>query len=467
MKLTPTKIILTLVIILILAAGAYWYFFMRSGTGTTPKTPSAPQTGYTPFGRNVPATGNTGNTGANTPTNTQPTTVSGTQLKVPTLRLLSNTPVGGYGASTTETIITKATRLASSTQTLGTTFVRWVDRGRGNIYEARGDTLDIATLSNTVVPKIYESVWNKNITAFVALALSDQTSVVNGVYAELRSRVLSKILPTASTSTTQNSEQNTPSGSSQTNTAGSLTPFELKGKNLPENIIGYAVSPKKDRLFLMTNESGTGVGYVTKFDGSGAAQIFTTPITQVNVDWPSDNVIAITTKGAADERGYLYFVDPKTGVWKKIVGPLPGLSAKVSTDAKKVFLSVAGNSNNIISSIYDVAQKKGTDAVVRTLADKCIWGNFYKEMVYCGVPSQPVSGTYPDDWYKGTVSFIDKIWQENSTTGEIKLISSIVDTSDRVIDAFSLGLDSKDNFLFFMNKNDLSLWSLDLVSNKQ
>lgn len=463
MKLTPTKIILTLIIILLLVAGAYWYFFMRSGTGTTPTAPDNQQTGFTPFGRTSTGTGNN-NTGPGPNVNNASTTtnaVSGVQGKIPTLRLLSNTPVGGYGASTTETITTKATKLASSTKVLGTTFIRWVDRGRGNVYEARGDTLDVVTLSNTVVPKIYESVWNKNITAFVALTISDQRggTSLSGVYAEIKAR----ILPKTSTSTTRAQDPTNSTASSQANTSTSLTPYELKGKNLPEDIIAYAVSPKKDRLFLMTNENGTGVGYVTKFDGSGVTQIFTTPITQVNAEWPSDNVIAITTKGAADERGFLYFVDPKTGIWKKVIGPLPGLSTKVSVDAKYVFISAAGNSNNIVSSIYDTTKKKGVDAVVRTLADKCVWGNFYKDMVYCAVPSQPVAGTYPDDWYKGAVSFIDKIWQSNATTGEIKLVSSIVDTSDRVIDAFNLGLDAKDDFLIFMNKNDLSLWSLDLT----
>jgi hypothetical protein len=137
----------------------------------------------------------------------------------------------------------------------------------------------------------------------------------------------------------------------------------------------------------------------------------------------------------------------------------------VSTDAKRVIVSTTGNSNNVLTSIYSTVEGKGVDAVVRTLADKCVWGNFYKEMVYCAAPSQTVEGTYPDDWYKGNISTIDKIWQINGTTGEIGLISSIVDTSDRVIDAFNLGLDEKDNFLFFMNKNDLSLWSLDLVSS--
>jgi hypothetical protein len=101
---------------------------------------------------------------------------------------------------------------------------------------------------------------------------------------------------------------------------------------------------------------------------------------------------------------------------------------------------------------------------VNTLADKCVWGNFYKEIVYCAVPSQPIAALYPDDWYKGNVSFTDKIWQINASTEEIHLVSPIVDQSDRTIDAFNLGLDTRDDFLFFMNKKDLSLWSFDLVS---
>jgi hypothetical protein len=86
-------------------------------------------------------------------------------------------------------------------------------------------------------------------------------------------------------------------------------------------------------------------------------------------------------------------------------------------------------------------------------------------VVYCAAPSQPVDAVYPDDWYAGKISTLDKIWQINGATGEIKLISSFNDAPNRAIDAFNLGLDQKDNFLFFMNKNDLSLWSLDLVSS--
>ena len=423
------KYIIGIIMILIIAIFACWYFFMRSPHLTTDNSNPPQGTGFHPFG-NPPTAGN----GTKPANNTGSSTLSNNPVaKIPTLRLLSNTPVGGYAASTTAS----------------TTIIRWIDRGRGNIYQAAGNNLDIVTISNTLLPRMYQSLWNKNATAFIGSVIEDGSSVASTLYAELRPQ------PAAQTAT---------SGPSASGTS-TAAPFVLKGKNLPQNVLAYALSPKKDRLFMLVGESGKGIGYVSALDGSSMTQIFDTPLTQVNADWPEDNTIAITTKGTANEMGYLYFVNPKSGVWKKIAGPLLGLSAKVSHDAKHVIVSSATTDQNLSTDIYSIGSGASVDAVIRTLADKCAWGNFYKEMVYCAVPSQPATATYPDDWYKGLISFTDKIWQVNASTGEVHLISSIVDQSDRVIDAFNLGLDEKDNYLVFMNKNDLSLWSLDLVSS--
>ena len=427
------KIILALLILIILGIGAYWYFFMRMPASSSSETGgNSTSTGFNPLGRNpVSSSGTSGN-----PTSSSSPIMSSTStpgVPIPILRLLSDTPIGGYSASTTGT----------------TTAVRWIDRGRGNILEARSDTLDIQTISNTLLPRVYTSVWNANLTAFVASLLPDNASAPTTVYANLV-------------------KQSSPaSTASSTPSSSFLTPYALKGSSLPDGIIGYAVSPRKNQVFFLIAENGGSAGYIASFDGTSMTKIFTTPLTQLNVDWPADNDIAITTKGAANAQGYLYLVDPKTGIWTKAIGPLPGFSAKVSHDAKYAIISAAGNANNMVTAIYDLQRGTDTDAVIRTLADKCAWGNFYKDLVYCGVPSQQIAGTYPDDWYKGSVSFTDKIWQINAETGELHLVSSIVDQSDRVIDAFNLGLDPKDNYLFFMDKNDLSFWSLDLVDQQQ
>jgi hypothetical protein len=424
-----TAIIITIILVIILALAAFWYFFMRPSTPTT-GTSTSPTTGYSPFGR--PSTGNNNQTG--TTSNSNGNTSTPTIVKVPALRLLSATPIGGYGASTTAS----------------TTIVRWIDRGRGNILQASEDTINIQTLSNTLLPKMYDSVWGKGINSLIGSILGDDDATISTIYATLLPQ---NVGTTTGTSTLANMNN------------ASLAPFKLQGKNLPAGIVSYAISPKKDRVFLFAVQAGQGIGYVAPFNGGMATQIFNTPVTQVNVDWPEENTISITTKGSAVDNGYLYFVNPQTGAWKNVLGPLPGMSAIVSHDAKYAIISVAGNANNVLTSIYAVSTSTATDAIIRTLADKCVWGNFYKDMVYCAVPFQPVSGTYPDDWYKGTLSTVDKIWQVNAVTGEVHLISSVFEQARTNIDAFNLGLDNKDNYLFFMNKLDLSFWSLDLVDS--
>ncbi len=442
-------IIFGLILLIVVGVGIYLIASRNSSTATATNTDVTDNT-FTPFGR-VPQPVTNNGTAYN---QASATSTRNSPMVVPTLRLLSNTPVGGYGASTTAS----------------TTIVRWVDRGRGNIFEAHGDNSAVVTISNTVVPKIVSSVWNKDLTAFVSTTFTDNAPGFATLFAEIRARVLPKV----ATSTTSNKTASTTSkGLNSSDITGSSvivdsiqqTPAELKGKNLPTNIITYATSPKKDKIFFIVNSNGYGVGYTATFDGRSMTQIFNTPITQINAEWPEENTITLTTKGSASYGGFLYFISPKTGSWKKIIGPILGLSTKVSRDAKYVLASSA-EKDSLTTAIYAVSSQKYTSAVIKTLADKCVWGNFNLNMIYCAAPAQPVSGLYPDDWYRGILSGADKIWQINATSGEIHLVTSIVDQSDRVIDAFNLGLDPKDEFLFFMNKNDLSLWSFDLVTSK-
>jgi len=440
--------ILVLIIVLLGGAFAYWYFFFNGPGGkvTPVVTGNTGTSGFHPFG-NVP-TGNTGNnqattTNTNTNVNNPLPVTTGNSGKIPSLRLLSNTPVGGYG----------------DTSKASTTIVRFIDRGKGDVYEVAENGRAVATLSNTLLPRITQSVWNKNLTAFIGSMIKETATSPTVVYAELKAQ-------TTTTNTTAAKAANTQGSNPDTASSLTLTPFVLKGKNLPANMIDYAVSPKGDKVFMLVNESGNGVGYTANFDGTSVTKIFSTPITQINVEWPEDNTIAITTKGTASQGGFLYFVSPKTGIWKKILGPVTGLSAKVSHDAKYVFVSVTNTNGVVQTNIVKVSDNSAVDGVIVTLADKCAWGNFNKNVIYCAVPTQLPSAMYPDAWYAGTVSFTDKIWEMNAATGEIHLVSSIVDQSDRVVDAFNLGVSPKDDYLFFMNKNDLSLWSLDLVATQ-
>jgi hypothetical protein len=420
-------LLIALLLIALVGAGfAYWYFMF-----TTPSTSTGTSNtgifGFQPFGRTP--TGNStipqnNNIGPGSNSTSTPSTVV-----IPTLRLLSDAPVGGYGASTTPS----------------ETVVRWVDRGRGNVFEISSNTLDTTLISNTLVPRSYTSVWNKNLTSFISSILEDGIQDATTLYASLQSRPKSTV--------------------SSTTPSNTFAPYELKGRQLPENMITYAASPRKDSIFMLINENGTGVGYVSTFEGTGLTRIFDTPSTQLTAEWPEENTIAITTKPSFDQGGFLYFVNPKTGTWKKVLGPVNGLSTRISRDGKYILASFSNSTGNLVTSFYTISSGTASDPSIQTLAEKCVWGNFYKQIVYCAVPTQTPTATYPDDWHKGKVSFSDKIWQVNVLTGEVTLLTSLADKADRIIDAVNLQLDDRDDFLFFVNKTDLSLWSLDLVAN--
>lgn len=442
-------IISIVVLILLIAGGVYWYlFFYGPGNQVTPVVVgNRPTNGFTPFTSSSPTETTNGTTttdGSQSSYEPIPTTSIEPGSPIPSLRLLSNTPVGGYGASTTAS----------------TTIVRWIDRGRGNIYETKGDDLEVSILSNTILPKMIESIWNKGASSFIGSILPENADVPTTVYADIKPWGVPTPTPAAKKSGTKTTTPTTTPVVAER--PANQTPYELKGKNLPEGMIAYAVSPKGDKVFMLVKENNTGVGYIANFNGTAVTKIFTNPLTQVNVEWPEDTTIAITTRGSASQAGFLYFVNTKTGVWKKMLGPIFGLSTKVSHNAKYVIASGATSDESIFTNIYSVSTTTSTATPVKTLADKCVWGNFYKEIVYCATPSQIPSGAYPDDWYKGRASFTDKIWQISALNGEVHLVTNIVDQSDRLIDVFNLGLDTKDDFLFFMNKKDLSLWSFDL-----
>lgn len=426
------KFLIILAIIIVVAAIIFggWYFIFREPTIPNNDSTAPADNNFFPIGSNVPRqSGRTDNDQTSNQDNPYASTTNGVggsiTPKLPRLRLLSNTPVGGYAASTTAT----------------STTIRWIDRGRGNIFEQNLASQSSQVISNTILPRIYLSVWNKNLSAFIASMLPTQSDTPNTLYAELRPQKFA------------------------TSTAIGNTPYVLKGNNLPGEIMAYATSPRRDKIFTLVKSTAGAIGYVSNFDGTKTTKIFATPLTKVSVEWPEENTLAITTNGSSSHEGYLYFVNIKTGAWRKILGPIAGLTTTTSRDAKYVLASSPSKDQFVDTAIYTVGTNNLTSAVVRTLSDKCVWGNFYKNIVYCAAPLQTTVGTYPDDWYKGTLSTADKIWQIDASTGEVHLVSNVVDQSDRVINAFNLALDPKDEYLFFMNKDDLTLWSFDLVAS--
>jgi hypothetical protein len=422
------KLILILIPLAIVAAALYWWFLMRVPAGQIPKAVTEETS---PFG-NFPTASTTSSTkgnGSGITVNPAPESSGITaeplkpgEVAIPRLRHLSATPIGGYMATTTAS----------------TTLVRYIDRGAGHIYEASSLSLDIPKISNTTIPRVYESFWNKNASAAVFRYMRDDSgSIIN---------FFGQILPV---------KQNASS-------TDSVLPFEIKGKFISNDIKELAVSPKGDRIFTFNVTNGKGTGYVSGFDESKKTQVLDIPLTQINIEWPEENTVAISTKASRNASGYLYLVDLKKPFLKKAIGGLAGLTAKVSPDAKRVLYSYAAG-QSFKTSLFNLKDNSAQDIVFKTTTDKCVWSKLHPTDVYCAVPTNTPTGIYPDDWYKGTVAFTDQIWHLDTTTGEVTLMSNLLKDGGALIDVINPTLDPSENFLYFVNKRDLTLWSLDLT----
>ncbi len=423
------KSTLTILILLILAliSGGVYYFYFYNKTSGTDEVDITQQSGFSPFGRGTIQDTPRGQGETATRTDT-PAVVNNTPIQLPKLRQLSIVPIAGMSASTTKI----KTGLASTS--VNATIVRYVDRGTGHVYQANDITANIDKISNTTLPKIYEAYWNKNLNNLVLRYLKENSDSITNFYSEIRSVASS--------------------------TASSTTPFEIKGKYLSPNIRQVAVAPTGDKIFTWNVENNIGVGYISSFDEKNKTKIIDTPITEVNIDWPENSTVTITTKGSGATLGYAYSIDTKSGEMKQLMKEVRGLSIEMSRDAKRVLYSIG--TNTIKTGLLNLKDNSVSQIIFKTLADKCIWSTIRKNEVYCAVPTEIPDGLYPDDWYKGKVSFVDQIWHLDTTTGEVHLLANLLMLSNQLIDAQQLTLDPKENYLYFVNKRDLTLWSLDL-----
>jgi len=431
------KISYIIIIIAILAViGGVAYFFLYankpapSGGATTGQSP------FNPFG----SSGTNNNQGSKTGVNNGTSSVitNGYVYQWPKVREIWSTPIGGF--------------VASSTASSSSTFVRFVDRGTGYVYSMNAASSAPATISNTTVPLVYESYWNKNAMSGIFRYIKEGSDDITNFYVQLR--------PTATTTSIVVSSS-TATSSISVAPIISQTPYELRGTYFPGNIISAAVSPKGNQVFTIENVGGNGVGFISNFDGSGSSQIFSTPLVQVNAFWPATNTLMMSTKASSGSLGYLYSINVKNGDMSEILGGVTGLSILPNSTGQLVLYSDLSSSGNLVTSLYNTKTSSSQDLPFSTLADKCVWSIQNPLDLFCAVPSSVLSG-YPDAWYQGTYSTADGILEIDTDTGSVHSVSNLSQDTKEQLDAEHLVLDPTERFLYFVNKKDLSLWSVDL-----
>jgi hypothetical protein len=227
------------------------------------------------------------------------------------------------------------------------------------------------------------------------------------------------------------------------------------GYFLERDLDQVAVSTTSVFSLLSTGSGSTGT--TAKPDGSGAKTVFSSVLSSITAGFAGKGFIAYT-KPSGSVPGYGFTVDG-VGAFTRVLGPLNGLSMLASPSGTSILYSYTDR-GALRLAVLDAGTHEITALPIATLVEKCVW-TANGRSVYCAVP-KTLSGTLPDDWYQGAVSFSDRIWQIDLDS---RVVTQVVDPSavaSKNIDMQGLTLDPRSDVLVFMNKKDGSLYAYDL-----
>lgn len=340
-----------------------------------------------------------------------------TNTSAPTQRFaqITREPVAGYVAlsSNTEEI---------STTSPSVTRVRYVNKATGHIYEYNMATGERGRLDNTTRTNVFRSFWS-----------------TSGDHVFIQSL--------------------TPDNETITTTKVTLVGTSTPTINLPINITSADV---RNNAFAWVRELNSGsVVEVGDFTTEQREVVLESPLSEWRVEWKDDTTLVLYTKPSGLIPGYAYNLDIQTGQLTPLLRGIEGLSGTTDSTGARLAYSRAGSQTTVLR-IYSDTDETPEFALTQTLQDKCVWSTTNPETLYCAVPQTIPSATYPDEWYKGRVTFEDTIWVFNSTTGIGSRIYNPKEAQNASLDLINLSATNGDQYLIAQDKINGTLWRLTL-----
>lgn len=297
---------------------------------------------------------------------------------------------------------------------------RFIEKSTGHIFEADLSTGEKKLISNTTLPKIFESAWNEKGDKILLKYLEDE-----------QVRVVSSQIVGSST----------------------------QGVILPQDAQSFGYLPGSDNIFYFIptgrdKESGTVIR--ANFENQSQREIYSSPYLDFIVSWPKSNILSLATRPSGLASGFLYQYNPLTGSFKKILGDILGMEVKWAENGKSLVVSSYSQINSApVLRFYDLEKEEFLNANFTGLAQKCAFSKIDDDLVYCALSKNPPPALYPDEWHQGLVSLNDEFWQINLKTGETKLIYN-----EQFFDVWRVEPDDNDEFLYFQDRSQEFLWAL-------
>ncbi len=302
--------------------------------------------------------------------------------------------------------------------TLTTRGIQYVERGTGHIYTVSQGGGNESLVSGTTIPRVVEALFSADGTHVAITTEGENNDTVEVVVGTIELR-----------------------------DGGIFT-----GKTLPAGAREVAWDSQANTIqYILSTQSGS-AGYSYTAATGTSKMLFEVPLRDISVLWGSTHYIYTTP--SAHQNGSVYRLNGNTLTYAADSGT--GLMALRFTDG---FVVSRLENRQLITTGYigEYAKKQS----VSLLPEKCVVHPAKTYTLICASPFETITGNMPDDWYTGTVSFADWLYEINIIDGSAVVMSDFLSESGREIDVSQIGTDPEGKYIWFINKNDDTLWMYD------
>lgn len=221
---------------------------------------------------------------------------------------------------------------------------------------------------------------------------------------------------------------------------------------LNEKVLDFAI---RDNQLVYTSPGTTGAtGYAFDLTTEQKSNLFSLPFFDAVVVWGTETTdsIFVYPKSSYALEGYLYEIKNRN------LNRLPASGFGFTAFANKDMIVYSGrNSGQPVGYIYN--RKTDASGVMQApvYPDKCTFTSSGYTF-YCAHEATKPPFEFPDAWYKGNKSYKDGIYKLEGDTMNGELLVDTFTETNRELDIINLKIGAYDYALYFINKNDNTLW---------
>jgi hypothetical protein len=210
-------------------------------------------------------------------------------------------------------------------------------------------------------------------------------------------------------------------------------------------------------LFTSITTNGL-TGTAIRLATGAESTIFSAPFSEARVLWgdASNDVHYLYPKATYAFEGFLYAT--KEGDFGRLPISGFGLTANANDD---IIVFSRSEKQVTKSYIYNLTTRTTAPLDAPVLPEKCTLAEAGLEFV-CPFEAVRLPYEFPDEWYKGSLSFKDSLWLLSAETMTGEMLVDTFAASNREIDITNMQVAERGGILYFTNKNDNTLWMYEI-----